>query len=143
MACIGPAGENQVRIACVTSDIFREFGRGGCGAVMGSKNLKAIAVRGSKDVEVADPVGLMELVGGMYPNFKKNAKAQIRRIEGTNELVDDINNAGFMCTRNFSEGTSEANKVFEGPLFREKVVYNDVSCYACPIACGKNSTIVY
>jgi len=84
----------------------------------------------------------MELVDGLYPNFKKSAKAKIRRLEGTNELVDDINNAGFLCTNNFTEGTSEKNKEFEGPLFREKVVYNDVSCYACPIGCGKNSAIV-
>jgi len=142
VACIGPSGENLVKFACITSDVFREFGRGGCGAVMGSKNLKAIAVRGSQDVEVADPEGLMELVGGMYPNFKKNAKAQIRRIEGTNELVGAVNNAGFMCTKNFSEGFSEKTKIFEGPVFREKVVFSDVSCYACPIACGKNSCIV-
>ncbi|WP_434510589.1 aldehyde ferredoxin oxidoreductase family protein [Desulfitobacterium sp. AusDCA] len=142
VACIGPAGENQVKFACITSGVFREFGRGGCGAVMGSKNLKAIAVRGSQDVEVADPEGLMELVEGLYPIFKKSAKAQIRRIEGTNELVDDINNAGFMCTKNFTEGVSEKNKEFEGPVFREKVVFNDVSCYACPIGCGKNSAIV-
>jgi len=142
VATIGPAGENLVKIACITSDVFREFGRGGGGAVMGSKNLKAIAIRGTKDVEVADPEGLMELVAGLYPNFKKNPKAQIRRLEGTNELVDDINNAGFMCTKNFSEGTSEANKEFEGPIFREKVVYNDASCYACPIACSKNCAIV-
>ena len=142
VACIGPAGENLANFACITSGVFREFGRGGCGAVMGSKNLKAIALRGSKDVEIAEPEGLMELVDGLYPNFKKNPKAQIRRIEGTNELVDDINNAGFLCTNNFTEGTSEKNKEFEGPLFREKAVYNDVSCYACPIGCGKNSAIV-
>ncbi|MFZ5945931.1 MAG: aldehyde ferredoxin oxidoreductase family protein [Bacillota bacterium] len=142
VACIGPAGENLVNIACITSDVFREFGRGGCGAVMGSKNLKAIAVRGSKDVTVADPEGLMELVSRLYPIYKNHPKAQIRRIEGTNELVDDINNAGFMCTKNFSEGTSEVNREFEGPIFRDKVVYNDASCYGCPIACSKNCAIV-
>jgi len=142
VACVGPAGENLVKIACITSDVFREFGRGGCGAVFGSKNLKAIAVRGTKDVEAADPEGLMELVAGLYPNYKNHPKAQIRRIEGTNELVDDINNAGFMCTKNFSQGTSEATKIFEGPSFREQVVYNDASCYACPIACSKNCAIV-
>ncbi|MFZ5944371.1 MAG: aldehyde ferredoxin oxidoreductase family protein [Bacillota bacterium] len=142
VACIGPAGENLVKIACITNDVFREFGRGGGGAVLGSKNLKAIAVRGTNDVEVDSPAELMEFVAGLYPNFKKSPKAQIRRIEGTNELVDDINNAGFMCTKNFSEGTSEANKVFEGPNFREAVVYNDCSCYGCPIACSKNCAVV-
>lgn len=142
VATIGVAGENLVKIACITSDVFREFGRGGCGAVMGSKNLKAIAVRGSQDVEVADPEGLMEFMPVLYKNFKNHPKAQIRRLEGTNELVDDVNNAGFMCTKNFSVGTAEENKIFEGPKFRDMVVHNDVSCYSCPVACGKNSRIV-
>jgi len=142
VACVGPAGENLVNIACITNDVFREFGRGGCGAVMGSKKLKAIAVRGTKDVEVADPEGLMKLVDDLYPNYKKHPKAQIRRLHGTNELVEPINGAGFMCTKNFSEGYAETTKEFEGASFREKVVYNDAACYACPIACSKNCAIV-
>lgn len=138
VACIGPAGENLVKIACITNDVYREFGRGGCGAVMGSKNLKAIAVRGSKDVEVYDSEGLKELVNKLYENYKKHPVAQIRRKYGTNELVEKINNNGFMCTKNFTEGYSEVNKEFEGASFREKAVFNDTACYACPIACGKN-----
>lgn len=142
VACIGPAGENQVKFACITNDVYREFGRGGCGAVMGAKNLKAIAVRGTKDVKVADPSGLQELIKQIYTNFKQNAKALVRRKHGTNELVEHINKAGFMCTKNFSEGYREANKEFEGASFREKVVFNDAACYACPIACSKNCLIM-
>ena len=138
VACIGVAGENLVKLACITDDVYREFGRGGCGAVMGSKNLKCIAVRGSKDVEVADPLGLMELLKRVYPNFKKHPKAQVRRKYGTNELVEHINPAGFMCNRNFSEGYAEETKEFVGETLLEKVFYNAASCYSCPIACSKN-----
>ena len=138
VACIGPAGENLVKYACITADVYREFGRGGCGTVMGSKGLKAIAVRGSKDVAVADPKGLMELTERAYAAAAQNAKAKIRRLHGTNELVEHINNAGFLATNNFSEGYAEASKIFEGASFRDSVVYTDAACFACPIACSKN-----
>ncbi|GAB6179154.1 aldehyde ferredoxin oxidoreductase family protein [Desulfotomaculum defluvii] len=141
VACIGRGGENQVKLACITADVFREFGRGGCGAVMGSKNLKAIAVKGTKDVKVADPQGLMKLVEKVQPNFFVVPKAVIRRKQGTNELVESINAAGFMCTKNFSEGYAESNKLFEGAKFREEVVFNDAACYSCAIACSKNVVI--
>ena len=141
VACVGVAGENLVKLACITEDVYREFGRGGGGAVMGSKNLKAIAVRGSKDVEVADPQGLMALAERLYPNFKKNPKARVRRKHGTNELVEIINPAGFMCTNNFSRGYSDANKEFEGETLVQKVLYKSAACYSCPIACSKNCAI--
>ena len=137
VACIGIAGENQVKLACITNDVFREFGRGGCGAVMGSKKLKAIAVRGSGDLEFADAKGLKELVEMCLPVYKQHPKALDRRNYGTNELVIHINNAGFMGTRNFSEGYAEANREFEGPVFREKAVFSDAACYGCPVACSK------
>ncbi|WP_028307800.1 aldehyde ferredoxin oxidoreductase family protein [Desulfitibacter alkalitolerans] len=142
VAAIGLAGENLVKFACITNDVYREFGRGGCGAVMGSKNLKAIAVRGSKDVEVADPKGLMEYMDNSYPNFKKHPKAQVRRKHGTNELVEHINPAGFMCTDNFSKGYADTNKEFEGDSLLAKVYVSDAACYGCPIACSKNCSIV-
>lgn len=141
IASIGPAGENLVKYACITNDVFREFGRGGSGAVMGSKNLKAIIVRGSGDVQVHDTKGLIKLAERIYPNFKEHPKAQIRRKYGTNELVETINNLGFMCTKNNSLGTRKENKVFEGENFRKSVVKKDAACYACPIACSKNCIV--
>lgn len=137
VACIGIAGENLVRMACITNDVYREFGRGGCGAVMGSKKLKAIAVRGSGDVGFADEKALKELVETCLPIYRQHPKAIDRRNYGTNELVMHINSAGFMGTKNFSEGYSAANKEFEGPIFRKKIVRKDASCFGCPIACSK------
>ncbi len=141
VASIGIAGENLVKYACITNDVYREFGRGGCGAVMGSKNLKAIAVRGSKDVCAADVNALKELVEMCLPVYKQHPQAIERRNYGTNELVDNINNAGFMGTKNFSMGYSEQTKEFEGPVMREKAVYNDAACFGCAIACSKNCAI--
>ncbi|HUL31054.1 MAG TPA: aldehyde ferredoxin oxidoreductase N-terminal domain-containing protein, partial [Thermodesulfobacteriota bacterium] len=66
VSSIGPAGEKLVKIACINSDLYRQAGRGGVGAVMGSKNLKAIVVKGSKGVKIADPPGLMESFQKLY-----------------------------------------------------------------------------
>lgn len=141
VACIGIAGENQVKMACITNDVFREFGRGGCGAVMGSKKLKAIAVRGTGDVGFANVKALKDLVELCLPVYRQHPKALDRRNYGTNELVTHVNGAGFMGTNNFKEGYSEANREFEGPVFREKVVRRDGACYGCPIACSKFCTV--
>src|SRR5262249_59015291 len=76
VACIGPAGENLVRFACIINDKHRAAGRSGVGAVMGSKNLKAVAVRGTHGVPVADPKGFMEAVWAMR---KKLAESNGRK----------------------------------------------------------------
>ncbi|MFO7797502.1 MAG: aldehyde ferredoxin oxidoreductase N-terminal domain-containing protein [Promethearchaeia archaeon] len=72
IAVIGVAGERRVRYACITADKYREFGRGGAGAVMGSKNLKGIAIRGTQDVQVAEPDEIIQfstLISGRLPQF--------------------------------------------------------------------------
>ncbi|NLI43295.1 MAG: aldehyde ferredoxin oxidoreductase, partial [Synergistaceae bacterium] len=104
VACIGPAGENLVLFACVMNDKHRAAGRTGVGAVMGSKNLKAIAVRGTGGVKIADREAFLEALrkarkkiaehpvsGGGLPTY------------GTNVLVNVINSVGALPTRNFKE----------------------------------------
>lgn len=137
IAVIGPAGERKVNFACITSGKYREFGRGGGGAVMGSKNLKGIAVRGSHDVEVADLDGTIELTNRLVENLQASRAGKIRRQYGTMELVERINSAGFWTTRNFSEGHFEEGHKLEGEQMRQEVIVNDSSCFGCPIACGK------
>lgn len=141
LAMIGPAGEKLVKYACITSGLYREFGRGGAGAVMGSKNLKAIAISGSQDVEVKYPDMVIEISKELIKDLRESRGGKIRREYGTMELVERINNAGFWVTRNFSEGFFEEGYKLEGTQMREKIVVGDSSCFGCPIGCGKRTYI--
>lgn len=141
VACIGEAGENLNVMACITSERHREFGRPGSGAVMGSKNLKAIAVRGTKDISPAKAPKMAKYVEELHKEFKTNPKADVRKNYGTPEMVHGINKMGFWSTRNFTEGEFEEAAGLEGPAMREQIVVEDTSCYACPIGCGKVSCI--
>jgi len=141
IALIGPAGEKLVNYACITSGLYREFGRGGAGAVMGSKNLKGIALSGSNDVHVANPKKVIELSKELIQNLRESRGGKIRREFGTLELVERINNAGFWVTRNFTEGYFEEGYKLEAKQMREKIVVGDSSCFGCPIGCGKRTYI--
>jgi len=137
IAVIGVAGEKKVRYACITAGKYREFGRGGAGAVMGSKKLKGIAIRGTQDVHVAEPDEIIQFSNRLIKNLRKSSGGQIRRKFGTMELVERINGAGFWVTRNFSEGYFEDGFKLEGQQMRDKIVVGDSSCFGCPVGCGK------
>ncbi|MCU0844902.1 MAG: aldehyde ferredoxin oxidoreductase family protein [Spirochaetes bacterium] len=141
IACIGPAGEKLNKMACITAGWYREFGRGGCGAVMGSKNLKAITVRGTGAVRFHDAAGVMELSESITAGLKIHPKILDRRNFGTPELLKSINDNGLLCTRNFSETHFEEGHRLEGPRMREDIVVGDASCFACPVGCGKRSYV--
>jgi len=141
IACIGPAGEMLNRMACITAGRFREFGRGGCGAVMGSKRLKAIAVRGTGTVRFDDVAGVMGLAERLTADLLIQPKTIERRNYGTAEFLKGINDNGFLCTRNFSGTHFEEGHLLEGPRMREAIVVGDSSCFACPVACGKRSYV--
>jgi aldehyde:ferredoxin oxidoreductase len=141
VACIGPAGERLVRFACIQADYYREFGRGGAGAVMGSKRLKAIAVRGTGSVAVADSLSLGRIAESVYTDLAKHPKAQARRRYGTPEMVESTNGLGYWATRNFSTGYFEDAARLTGMRLKEEVFVGDSSCYGCPVACGKISPV--
>jgi len=141
VASIGPAGEKLVRYACIQADYHREFGRGGGGAVMGSKNLKAVAVRGTGSVEVADSAALAEIAERVYADLAEHPKARLRRRFGTPEMVEGTNKFGFWATRNFTTGYFEKADRLTGPELKAKIFIGDNSCYSCPVACGKVSPV--
>ena len=134
VASIGPAGENLSRIACITNDRNRQAGRTGMGAVMGSKNLKALAFRGSQDVEVADPEGFMKKAYDLIQVATGPATLKYRDL-GTpvNTLV--LNKLAALPTRNFQQGTFEEAEAISGEVMAEKWVVKKVACSNCPIAC--------
>jgi aldehyde:ferredoxin oxidoreductase len=141
IAVIGTAGEKLNKYACITSSYYREFGRGGGGTVMGSKNLKGIAIRGTKDVKYANFQLSLDLSEQLASNLRESPGGKIRRAYGTPELVEKINGNGFWITNNFQKGTFEDAAKLSGPQMRKNIVFGDSSCFACPIACGKRSSI--
>ncbi|MFX1390830.1 MAG: aldehyde ferredoxin oxidoreductase family protein [Promethearchaeota archaeon] len=125
---IGPAGENLLPFACVGSDFFRKAGRGGAGAVMGSKNLKGIAIKGTGGIQCADLNTLRE--------FVIKHRKRIRQRHMTPMTISITNAAGMLPTRNFSKG--QFNKSI-GTIDKDAVInvkVSDRACYACPAGCS-------
>jgi len=136
VAQIGPAGENQVLYAAVMHDINRAAGRNGLGAVMGSKNLKAVAVRGTMSVPVArrDQVtGVAKWLGDNYKELSAWATAGIGR--GTQDGIDRLAYQGGLPTRNFSEPIFENPDLLSGERNYEMFLEGRDTCQACPITC--------
>ena len=141
VACIGPAGENLVRIANIQAG-RRSIGRGGAGAVMGSKRLKAIAVRGRGKFEVADEEEVAALVRELREQIKRSPQTSIDFPQwGTVQFVDPINEAGMWPTRNFQQGVFELARRINARAMRKRLVKRDTACFGCPVACGKLSVV--
>ncbi|MEM2144690.1 MAG: aldehyde ferredoxin oxidoreductase C-terminal domain-containing protein, partial [Candidatus Jordarchaeaceae archaeon] len=142
VACIGPAGEKLVKIACVINDKHRAPGRGGTGAVMGSKNLKAIAVKGTKKIEVADREAFKKAQDDALKKVKEHAiTGQGLPTYGTAVLVNIINENGVFPTRNFQTGVfPEADKI-SGETMEKTILTKRAACFSCPIGCGRVTEI--
>ncbi len=142
VAVIGPAGEHLVRFASIMIDSDEDpwragiAGRGGAGAVMGSKNLKAVVVKGSGRPEAADLVRLKEVARRAFDLIERNKFLKVRRALGTSFWVEPMNRFGILPTRNFSRGYLEDAVGLYGEYMRA-FVRRSVSCYNCPVACGK------
>ncbi|MGD2148381.1 MAG: aldehyde ferredoxin oxidoreductase family protein, partial [Anaerolineae bacterium] len=137
IACIGPAGEKLSRMAIVLSNL-RAAGRGGPGAVMGSKRLKAIAVLGRGGVRVHNLRGFRERVRDAWSTidetpFVKQAIGQY----GSAVTVGIVREYGVMPTRNWQTGVFEEGEALSPRTFRPEVVVKDVACPACTVACSK------
>jgi aldehyde:ferredoxin oxidoreductase len=137
VALIGPAGEKLVRFACILNELKFANGRGGLGAVMGSKKLKAIAVRGHMHMECRDPEKIKVLARWFSENLKKHVPALSRSKYGTAELVLPLNADGILPTRNFRDGTFEGAEGISGEEMLDKIVINNEGCFACPIQCKR------
>ena len=138
VACIGPAGERLVRFACIINDKHRAAGRSGVGAVMGSKNLKAVAVKGSGSVRIADKEAFRKATLDGFQKIKANPVTSAGLPSyGTAVLVNVINQHGLFPTRNFQEGVFEGAEKISGETMAEQILIRNRACFACPIACGR------
>jgi aldehyde:ferredoxin oxidoreductase len=141
VAAIGPAGEKLVKIACITADTYRQAGRGGAGAVMGSKNLKAIVVEGDSKPELADKDGFLKLAKELGQMVLNHPFMAVRRSLGTPLWVRKSNDGGFLPTRNFSSGYFEKAEDISAETMKERIVQRNHACFNCTIACGKFSRV--
>jgi aldehyde:ferredoxin oxidoreductase len=136
VAQIGPAGENLVKYACVVHDLEHYVGRCGIGAVMGSKHLRAVTVSGSKTPEVFDADTVRALSRYMAQNYKTLASNIYEN--GTLMVLQPMNAAGGLPTRNFTEGQFESAEKFFPQTVRDAYMTERAGCYACPVRCGMN-----
>lgn len=134
LSIIGPSGEKLVRFACINTDKYRQVGRCGIGAVMGSKNLKAIAVRGHKSIEVADLDKLVELSKSLIED-SQGPKTEKYRTYGTLVNVLALNALGALPTRNFQQGTFEHAEEVSGERIHKDYVKRIKACHGCSIGC--------
>ena len=142
VADIGPAGENMVRFACIMSDGGRAAGRSGLGAVMGSKNLKAVAALGTGPVNIADVEGFRKAVMEFYKEARENGEFYKRRRYGTWSLPGRANASKSQAAFNFKSGYSEDFVKYEDPeVIRDLIRVRDEACFSCPFSCGKRSRI--
>jgi aldehyde:ferredoxin oxidoreductase len=142
VACIGPAGENLVKIASITNDKHRAAGRSGVGAVMGSKNLKAVVVKGSREPVLADPEGMHQLSLAIQREVGSDVKkGSSLREYGTAYVPPVTNEMGILPTRNFQTGVFEGVDGINGHVLRERYLVRSKPCYRCPIACGRDTRV--
>ena len=136
--CIAPGGENLSPIAAVMNDEDRAAGRGGVGAVMGSKNIKAVVVKGSQAFEYADEAKAKAISLDKVQKLRDNPVAGTGLpTYGTAILVNIINENGVLPLNNFQESYSEKADLISGETLKEKHLVKNAACYRCPISCGR------
>jgi len=142
VASIGPAGEKLGLISGVTSDITRNAARGGTGAVFGSKNLKAVAVKGSMGVEVQNIEEFTKMAKEMVlKDVVENPDHAGMITDGTPILVAMSNDAGILPTKNWRTGVFEDSKGIDSEAVKSRVLVRKKACFDCAIACGSYSKV--
>lgn len=135
---IGPAGENMVRFACVCNDYYRQLGRAGAGAVMGSKNLKAMAFLGTGRIELADEEKFEETVREIFAKIPKDGP--MTKL-GTPRMVNAQNALGVFPTHYWQKGFFDAHASINAPTMAKEILDKNKACWNCPVACGKMSSV--
>ncbi|MBI4286116.1 MAG: aldehyde ferredoxin oxidoreductase family protein [Chloroflexi bacterium] len=135
VAQIGPAGEKLVRYACIVNELSHAAGRTGMGAVMGAKNLKAIAVRGHRKITMADPAAVTSLAKQLRDYVKTSRFYQIMSEFGTPGRLVAFSMAGGLPTRNFQSSNFEGAAKIAGETMKDTILVGHRSCYGCAIRC--------
>jgi aldehyde:ferredoxin oxidoreductase len=137
IAQCGRAGENLVRYACVLNELKHANGRTGMGAVMGSKRLRAIAVRGTGKLPIANPERVREIAKEVVDRIPGSAMAQNFKRYGTSLFVMPLNESGILPTRNFQEGRFEGASSISGETMTKTILEKSEGCFSCAIQCKR------
>lgn len=137
VASIGPAGEKMIPFACVQNDLEHYNGRTGMGAVMGSKNLKAVAARGRKRPEMADPDAVKALRTWHNDRIKEHPPNVGLNKFGTTVLVKALNDTGILTTHNFRDGVFEGAAKINHETYHETIFDSNSTCYSCAVRCKR------
>jgi aldehyde:ferredoxin oxidoreductase len=137
VSCIGPAGEKLVLFACIINEKARAAGRGGVGAVMGSKNLKAIAARGDQPIKPADETALDVVKERIRKKLDENGIEKALHNYGTSVLVNIINENYVLPTRNFQTAHFPEAEKISGETMAKTILKKPKGCYACIVQCGR------
>ncbi|MFW6005189.1 MAG: aldehyde ferredoxin oxidoreductase family protein [Desulfonatronovibrionaceae bacterium] len=140
-ATIGPAGENLVPMALICCEPNRQAGRGGAGAVMGSKNLKALALNGNSLVRVFDPKAFQHAAEKATREIFQNQDCQGLMNSGTAASVEFASETGLIPVRNFSRGTSPLARGLGDQGQLKKLWLGRSACFGCPIACAQMGAV--
>ena len=136
VATIGVAGENMVKFACVNADWSRNAGRTGIGAIMGSKNLKAIVVRGDKDLPVYDIAGLMAEADKAYKYLEEHKYFKLWQQEGLMNVIEYANRKGILPAYNFKDSVFPKYDQINGATMLDGYKIGDSACFSCPMCCS-------
>ena len=131
---VGPAAERGVRIACIQVD-GRSFGRGGAGAVMAAKNVKALIACGTRSIYAADPDPLKEFIGQAAKDVRQSKRSHTTH--GTPQYTEIINEFGCYPTRNFRTAVFEGINTISSAYMKEHYFVRNQACYRCPVGCAQ------
>ncbi len=137
IAQVGPAAEKGVLFSSIVNMVNRNNGRTGMGTVMASKNLKAVAVRGTAKVTAADPKKILELARQGAKDVKNNPDVEGLANHGTASVVGYQNDAGTFPTRNYTEGQFEGVASITGETMTETILKNNDTCFSCAVRCKR------
>lgn len=137
VASIGPAGEKLVRFASILNDEGRAAGRCGMGAVMGSKLLKAIAVRGTNEIQIYDPNRIKKYIRRIYPQIMSSPTTQIQASYGTDGEFLTFHEYGDVPIKHFTMGDWKGIDKLSGEVYNKTIVKDSRACWNCPIACWR------
>ncbi|MCL5257328.1 MAG: aldehyde ferredoxin oxidoreductase family protein [Chloroflexi bacterium] len=134
--CIGPAGENMVKFACIGHHFGRQAGRTGMGAILGSKNVKAIAVQGTKGVTLANPGAFRQKALSMHDYLQSVPTTRQWRREGTAQFVELSKETSCLPVRNFQTGWLEDTSTINADCLANTIFVRNRACFGCSQICG-------
>lgn len=141
IATVGPAAENLVLYAGVFADLIRPAARTGMGTVMGVKNLKAIAIRGTGSVNISDAYRFWKIVDEVETETHSHPQYWPRRIMGTTRILSLANSLGFLPTRHFTSGTFESAAQVSGERLAQEFNIKSRACFSCIVPCSRTYVI--